>query len=334
MNTCAAGALVTARSKRWLELEALHARHAHLHRRQQRALERVRRAPAPCARWCARARRRSPGIRPSGGSGCAQAASKSRTARSATIALHGALPPRGLLVDIRMHQQHVALAVLLQHRDGIGNAGERPLAHRRAERHDGAVDQRELALRRGDDRLQAARRRGASGAGARDRLGRTHRIMSACARASVCASAQDDDGNRDQFSHVAAFVFFFSRCAPGAESKQLLEVIAITDCRQSAFRNCETRLEAQRRWVLRVWTCRVRRTSGYCSTWSSTAPQSSARRQLFEVGRGTASARNSRPAASARRRGGRAGPPLRRGSPGRVRNASSREPPAPARAGP
>ena len=80
---------------------------------------------------------------------------------------------------------------LLQHRDRIGDPGERAIAHRGAERDHRAVDHRELASGRSDDRLQSAGGRCAAPgrAGGRERPAAASDRCSPCARASLCARA-------------------------------------------------------------------------------------------------------------------------------------------------
>ena len=204
MKTCAAGALVTARSKRcsgWrpgaLGMPICTGGSSARSSDSGRAgglRSPVRASSAEISR-----------DRPSGGGGSAHPPAKA-SASTASGELHFApSASRRLLFDIWIHEQHIATAVLLQNRDRVGHAGKRAAARLAA---DGTSEPSISASLRCGETITSCRpvlALGAQPARALDSPGGC--IGSAvCARAFPCAKTQAN-GCRGPLDDLADAVF-------------------------------------------------------------------------------------------------------------------------------
>ena len=234
MNTCAAGALFTDRSKRGSSSSALHASASPC---AAAAAARARAPSGRCRRLrsrCGRARLTSPVSRPVR----ATAAWRSRrrgAAAKVSGALHGAFTFVQPLVPAACRCSG-ASAARRARRSCCSTATESetpasvPSRTGGAERDDRAVDHRELAPGGSDDRLQPAggRRASPGRAGAARRTGGRIGSCIACARGSLCAKAHTKaipTENPITFRTWPVSSFCHSRCAcvrPALAGKQAI----------------------------------------------------------------------------------------------------------------
>ena len=190
MNTCAAGALLTDRSKRGSSSGPARSgmsicsggssARSSVGARRRLALAGARRAPP-----------RSPDRGPSGGRRRDAAASRGQQRNARTARFTSFRPARaGFLSMLGCISSTSRSPFLLSTATESDKPASVAVAHRRAERHYRAVDQRELARRRSNHRLQPRLRRaaGAPRQPAR-RPPAAHRILHGCACATPCARA-------------------------------------------------------------------------------------------------------------------------------------------------